>query len=214
MKSNASFMLGFVLALCGVDRSAIAGVIIDLEGDAVGIDITSLEVSFGSLTVDVNLTFSALTPILPASANAINSVSGFIEFDLDLNPSTGFNPGLVDLFGGLIGNAPTGLGVDGVILLGSEFDHPGTVDITFFSGLTGTGSVSTTSTSMNISFSRSLIGASSELQFAAVVGDQNFATDATGVGVANVSAVPEPSSWVMMSLAGALLLRYRPNRRV
>ena len=214
MKSNASFVLGFVLALFGVDRSATAGVIIDLEGDAVGIDITSLEVSFGSLTVDVNLTFSALTPILPASANAINSVSGFIEFDLDLNPSTGFNPGLVDLFGGLIGNAPTGLGVDGVILLGSEFDHPGTVDITFFSGLTGTGSVSTTSTSMNISCSRSLFGASSELQFAAVVGDQNFATDATGVGVANVSAVPEPSSWVMMSLAGALLLRYRPNRRV
>lgn len=211
MNSKTSVVvLAFVLSLLCIDRPAIAGVILDSAGDAAGIDITSLEVSIGSSTVQVNLNFSPLTPILPPSANAPNSLSGFIEFDLDRDPSTGFNPGFVDFFGAFIGHPPTGLGVDGVILLGSEANHANVVELTFSSGLTGSGTLTTTATSLNIAFSRSLIGNSTELQFAAIVGDLNFVTDATGVGLANVSAVPEPSSFLMMGLACLLLMACQP----
>ena len=209
-------LLSFLLAIQSMTQNASAGVLLDPLGDAQlnslgqpGIDLTSLEVSIGNLSVDVILNFSSLTPILPASALAPNSVFGFIEFDLDLDPSTGSNPGLVDVFGSLIGHPPTGLGVEGIILLGSEFDHPGTVDISFASGLTGLGIVTTTSTSMHIAFSRSLLGGATELNFAGLVGDFNIPTDATSVGYANITAVPEPSSLLLMSLASVLILAVR-----
>ncbi len=124
-------LLSLLLATGSLERNATAGVLLDSLGDAQlnslgqpGIDLTSLDVSIGNVSVDVVLNFSSLTPILPASAFAPNSVFGFVEFDLDLDPSTGSNPGLVDVFGSLIGHPPTGLGVEGIILLGSEAVTP------------------------------------------------------------------------------------------
>ncbi|MDX1927199.1 MAG: PEP-CTERM sorting domain-containing protein [Pirellulaceae bacterium] len=221
MCSRIGFVvMSFLLTVSSLDTNAVAGILLDPLGDAQlnslgqpGIDLTSLEVTIGNTSVEVILNFSALTPILPASAAAPNSVFGFVEFDLDLDPSTGSNPGLVDVFGSLIGQLPTGLGVDGTILLGSEANQAGMVDLFFASGATGLGTLTTTSTSMHISFSRSLLGGATELNFAAVVGDFNVPTDATSVGFANVSAVPEPSSLWMMGFAGALLIAVRPSRR-
>ncbi len=95
-------LLSLLLATGSLERNATAGVLLDSLGDAQlnslgqpGIDLTSLDVSIGNVSVDVVLNFSSLTPILPASAFAPNSVFGFVEFDLDLDPSTGSNPGLL-----------------------------------------------------------------------------------------------------------------------
>lgn len=210
--------LSLLFTLIGLHQRCSAGVLTDPTGDAAsnstggaGIDITSLEVTVGSSTVDVILTFSSLTPIQPASAGAENSLFGFIDFDLDLNPLTGSNPGPVEFFGSGLANPPSGLGVDATVLLGSEFSSPGSVEITFASGATGVGAVSTTATRMSITFARSLF-ATTDFSFAAVVGDFATATDVTGIGQASPAAVPEPNSLALMSLVSVALLRFRHQR--
>jgi hypothetical protein len=100
-------------ATTNIVERASAGVITDPLGDAqaggvdqglTALDISSLEVITDNQFFHVKLSFNPLTPIAPASAFAANSVFGVIEFDVDQNALTGFNPGFGDVFRPSIGH--------------------------------------------------------------------------------------------------------------
>ena len=207
-------------------HSAQASIVVDPTGDTFNtgtIDITGTNVTLGSPTITINMTFASA--VAAPSAFAPNSLLGFIDLD------TAAGPGGTAPWGGPVtgGNnwinffippnpgtptvpGPTvSLGDEFYIDLGSELFHPGLVDtVSTATNLTvGFEPVIYSGTSVSIFLPSALVGNPSSLSYGALVGDFLAATDRApngAVGILEPTGVPEPASLIVFCGFGGLAL--------
>lgn len=158
------------------------------------------------------MTFNPATPIAAPSSGLPNAIAGAIEFDIDRDPTTGF-PGFNDLFRPIIGEPAISLGVDGFIDLVSEADHPGMVNIYLGLSVVEVVPIVLTPTGLSLAFNRSGFGGADYVNFAAIIGDSFGPTDAAPTTVGVSTAVPEPSTVMLLGTGVLSLLGYACRQR-
>ncbi len=167
-------------------------------------DITAIQTSLSGMNLIFQVTFAGA--VAPPSANAADSVVGFIDIDADQNPSTGVTSHLVT--NGLGDPAP-GLGVDFYLDIFSEIFHPGLVEVVETAGATVTGMAPITFAANRflITVPLSFLGGDDGfVNYGVIVGTFAEATDQApnpGQPVASsggVRPIPEPGSLVLFTL--------------
>lgn len=193
---------------------AFAGPIIDPAGDTVGVPVPGLDIvnspGFTNVPGGYQLTVNFAGPISAPSAFAPNSVAGFVDLDLDLNPLTGAAPFTSTLVPG-----PLNLGSEAFINLFDELSNPGFVglyDANTFS-LLGFLPISFAGNSFTLTLPGALIGNAPAFTFALVsVPLSGDGLDRAPNG-ATPFVVPEPSSLAVVAGLLACGAIWRANRR-
>jgi hypothetical protein len=231
-KSNISLAAGAAFLFCLSAARAEAGTV---NGQPLGppfgpspqLALSSGTLTNNGITLDVTLNFS--TPISPPSAGAANSVFGYVFLDTDQSTKTGLSVnqlngalglGLGQIPAGQVpGAAPNGiLGVDYVVDLDSVGGTKlGDVDVISTKSLATLVSVPIGYTSESLNFSIPIaaltdpVAVNSLVDFGAIVGNPNGVTSTLEGFVA--SAIPEPSSLTLASLALVIVGGYGLARR-
>jgi hypothetical protein len=185
----------------------------DPEFDTFGIgaiqhDIKSITITFSPDPDPSDLTFVAefFDPISAPSAFLADSLGGYIEFDIDRNPSTGET----DL-SGILGIPPSGLGIDVLVDLFSESFDPGNVELinpTDFSSIASV-PISFGPTSFSLTIPLALLGGDVYLDMRLIVGTFGEPTDDLVI-----NSLPEPASaMAWLGLLGICGLRRSARRR-
>ena len=159
-------------------------------GGAVQLDISSIDAQVTSTALIITVEFYTL--ILPPSADALNSVFGFIWLDTDQNASSGVEP-------------TAGLGAEIEVFLGDEADTPGQVGIynLTISTFLGDAPISFTATSFVVTVPLTkLSGDDGLVNYFVLIGAPEpdpgstyflFTDEAPNEGVAASAAAPNPS---------------------
>jgi hypothetical protein len=237
LTSSPSFGLAAVLglSLAGLPAApARAGFVTDPVGDTFytgTIDITGTEVVLGGPTTTVRLRFAGA--VSAASAFVPNSLAGFIDLDTAagaggtapwggpvvggnnwVNFFTPPNPGTLPIPGPLLA-----MDDEFYIHLGSEFFHPGFVDVVSVATDTPVGLAPVTYAGdlVTISLPSAFIGNPTGLRYAVLVGDFLSPNDRAPNGAEGIAAeaVPAPAGAALfglglVSLGGVRALRRRP----
>lgn len=203
--------LALLAATCGLAHASPTGAVADAYADAVDtynfggplLDIASLGVEYDRHNLNVTMTF--FNDIAPASADADNALTGFIEFDLDQDAHTG-RPALQNAFAPLFPTADVGSEI--ACDLFSELLHPGSIDIVSTSTYQVIVTVPITYTERSLAFSVPLyvLDDDGRLNFTAMIGTGWQPTDAMGdVG----TSVPGPSALALLSIGACFGHRRR-----
>ena len=207
-------------ALCGmaaaasVASSPAMGNLIDGFGDAQDtfgmgpplLDIAAMFMLFDANFLHFEMTF--LTPISAPSSGQPNGVVGLLEFDTDQNAATGLSPAQNQFsppFASLVA------GIDFGVVLFTEIDHPGFVDVFDASTMKIVDTVAITYGPMSFSGSiplASLGGDDGILNFTTTIGTFPQPTDATDV-VGTSKLIPAPAAMALLGLAGLMGARRR-----
>ena len=209
-------------AICGMAAAALVasppamGNLIDAFGDAQDtfgagpplLDIDTMFMLYDASFLHFEMTFH--TPISAPSFFQPDGVVGLLEFDTDQNAATGLPPiqnSFSPPFDFLIA------GIDFVVALFTEIDHPGFVDV-FDSNFRIVDTVRITYGPMSFSGSiplASLGGDDGIMDFTTTIGTIPQPTDATDV-VGTSKLIPAPATLALLGLAGLTMGRRR--RRV
>ncbi len=210
-------------AICGMAAAALVasspamGQLVDAFGDAQDtfgagpplLDIDAMFMLFDASFLHFEMTFH--TPISAPSFFQPDGVVGLLEFDTDQNAATGLPPSqnfFSPPFDFLVA------GIDFVVVLFSEIDHPGFVDVADTSTMKVVDTVAITYGPMSFSGSiplASLGGDDGILDFTTLIGTFPQPTDATDV-VGKSKLIPAPATLALLGLAGLTMGRRR--RRV
>jgi hypothetical protein len=213
-----SLAAGGALLLAASTASADPILLTDPVGDTFGKgpiqhDITT----YGTITDLTSRTVTFIVnfagPIAAPSANAPNSVVGFIDIDADRNPATGNTSPFVNSFAG---PPPFSLGSEFSLSLFSEVFHPGSVDFTTGTGtLIGQAPITFNPTGFTIVAPLSFFApfTSGDFNFAVVVGTLLESTDRApnGATPAESFIIPEPATLALFAagLIGLCGCRWR-----
>jgi hypothetical protein len=192
--------IGLALAIAaalhvGRPTTGVAAEVSDPSGDtfgtggAVQLDISSTDAQLTSTALIITVEF--YTPILPPSADAPNSVFGFIWLDTDQNASSGVEP-------------TAGLGAEIEVVLGDEADTPGQVGIypLTFSIILGDAPISFTATSFVVTVPLTKLYDDGLVNYFVLIGAPEpdpgstyflFTDEAPNEGVAASAAAPTPT---------------------
>ncbi len=207
-------------AICGMAAAALVasspamGNLIDAFGDAQDtfgagpplLDIDAMFMLYDASFLHFEMTFH--TPISAPSFGQPDGVAGFLEFDTDQNAATGLPPSQNEFsppFAFLVA------GIDFAVVLFSEIDHPGFVDVLDLSDFSIVDTVRITYGPMSFSGSiplASLGGDDGILDFTTIIGTIPQPTDATDV-VGTSRLIPAPAAMALLGLAGLMGTRRR-----
>lgn len=174
--SYGSFSGGGTLVL-SVDRPQVTtydGRYDDPIGDAFGadpqLDLSALAACRSAGSVRIDLEFA--TPIMPGASGAPNAIGGYVDIDVDQDPSTG-SPSIVDVYSG----QPSGLGIEYFVDLFST-SAGGALLFDQFGSVVGTVGASFGPTSVTLEVPLAMLGSDDgNVSLATVVGNQISATD-------------------------------------
>jgi hypothetical protein len=209
----------FALAAC---TCIIAAPVADPAGDATPsptgtiLDIAAIDVTFDPMTLFVSITFfpGPATPLTPPSSGSPAAVVGAVEFDVDLDPTTGA-PAFGDAFRPAIGHPFSGLGVEFQAMLFTEVLHPGLIDIVSPTlGPVGTVPIVYTPLALAFGIPLAMLGGDDGVvNYTAIVGDVSGPTDAAPATFATSTPtlIPEPAAFWMIGggILGVLGARRR-----
>ncbi len=207
-------------AICGMAAAALVasspamGGLVDAFGDAQDtfgfgpplLDIDTMFMLFDASFLHFEITFHTL--ISAPSFGQPDGVVGVLEFDTDQNAETGLPPAQNNFsppFASLIA------GADFVVVLFSEIDHPGFVDVVDTSTFKIVDTVAITYGPMSFSGSiplASLGGDDGILDFTAGIGTLSQPTDATDM-VGTSKLIPAPAAMALLGVAGLMGTRRR-----
>jgi hypothetical protein len=220
MRKLIRLLPALLIFLCWSSNEVRADLVVDPTSDTYGtesvqLDITSINATFSGSNITFFVSFAG--GIAPPSALAPNSVVGFIDIDTDQNTATGDVP-FINVFSP---GPPIALGQDFFVDLGSEFLHPGSVDIfrTLPDTVVGAAPIVFTSTSFSVTVPLALLGNDDGLlNYGAVIGTFLEPTDRAPNGTlpATSQPIPEPATLLLLGtgLAGvAAKVRKRRNAR-
>jgi hypothetical protein len=190
-----------------------APIFADPQGDTFGGNPVRHDIALLDSEVDADSVLFRIAffdPISPPSAMAINSVTGFIDIDIDQDSTTGatskksqFSP-----------NGPSGLGTEFFVNLSTERFTPGMAQVV--NSVTnlpvGTAELVFDERQVDIVVPRSLFGGDSVLDYGVIVGGFiDVSDEAPNFGQGVASTIPEPtgSTTVLMAVAVALFARRR-----
>jgi hypothetical protein len=200
-------MVGFCVIRCALCWLLFAGLFLivpawawpDGQGDTLEfanpplLDLTDLTVTFGPGVIEIKLVYDATT-----NSADLEGMSGFVDFDVDLNDATG-RPTHIEEFG--YPSAPV-MGVDYYVFFYPFFgmaelffsDENGDTSIGFFSTTIDATTVSVTIPRCELGpLDGICIGAVYEL--AALVGNSEGATDRAPNGEVPLSGIPSPGDF-------------------
>jgi hypothetical protein len=173
----------------------------DPVGDTFGSPSISHDISrIDSQVSSESLTFSVgfYNVVRPPSAFSPESVVGFIDIDVDQDPSTG-GPSNRDRFSP---GGDSSLGIEYFVDLFSERFHPGTVDVVRANGMQTVGRATAMyhPQGFSIDLPLALLGHDSVVSYGLIVGDfRDMSDEALNDGAA--FTIPEPGSVSLVAVA-------------